>query len=316
MRKIEIYPSVDDVKILEWLSKKSAPHLSRAVIHANRKRIHAAYLRYECDFGSPKKMTERKLGLSTVGVVFREKYRSGSKTGHLKFLAVLRHENKCVCCPFCGGATLGTVDHYLPKEIEGFGHFAIFSKNLVPMCYSCQRIKGSYTPESSRRRIIHPYFDSLCGIAELEILPILGQDLSTSPTFAFRVRSLKRRAKDAPLIRTFESHVRLMRLKDRPDLRKELRCVWQGLLKSTVTCLRTGGSVEIHIRQKLQDARSELRVDDDPALVEVKFEVTLLKSILLSKNVMNWIESFAVEQVQLELPPKLVPRVISRRRGR
>lgn len=68
-------------------------------------------------------------------------------------------ERKLQFCPSCGeeGAP-NTLDHYLPKQ--AFPHFAVTPANLIPMCDTCQLIKGAATLDDDGNRIfLHPYYD-------------------------------------------------------------------------------------------------------------------------------------------------------------
>lgn len=77
------------------------------------------------------------------------------------------------CCPVCGSPSIGTLDHYLPKE--DYPEFSVLASNLVPACGLCnsgakgRTVKGSSSPE----RFIHPYFDRWAeeAVWQVEITP-------------------------------------------------------------------------------------------------------------------------------------------------
>lgn len=61
-------------------------------------------------------------------------------------------------CPFCGIGEPRTLDHYLPKE--DFPEFSILSKNLIPICGTCNSsYKGIQWIENGNRLFIHTYYD-------------------------------------------------------------------------------------------------------------------------------------------------------------
>lgn len=44
-------------------------------------------------------------------------------------------------CPLCQLESVSELDHYLPKSI--FPEFSIYHKNLVPICHTCNNLKGT-----------------------------------------------------------------------------------------------------------------------------------------------------------------------------
>lgn len=60
-------------------------------------------------------------------------------------------------CPMCGQRTVGTLDHYLPKET--FWTLAITPDNLLPACRDCNFVKRAIVPETEAMQSFHPYFD-------------------------------------------------------------------------------------------------------------------------------------------------------------
>ncbi len=75
-----------------------------------------------------------------------------------KFLRKQLRENKMLKCFYCNKGNLklrttkkgeqATVDHYIPKSIGGDQFSA---SNFVVCCHSCNRAKGSKTPEEFLR---------------------------------------------------------------------------------------------------------------------------------------------------------------------
>lgn len=64
-------------------------------------------------------------------------------------------------CPFCGLSEASTLDHYLPKELHP--QFAIYSRNLIPCCASCNTKKNQLVVDEDTdiRLFLHPYFDQV-----------------------------------------------------------------------------------------------------------------------------------------------------------
>jgi hypothetical protein len=60
-------------------------------------------------------------------------------------------------CPMCGQRTVGTLDHYLPKET--YWTLAITPDNLVPACRDCNFVKRAKVPNNAVTQSFHPYFD-------------------------------------------------------------------------------------------------------------------------------------------------------------
>ena len=62
-------------------------------------------------------------------------------------------------CPICGISPPNELDHYLPKSI--FQPLAIYPRNLIPMCTSCNRKKGNAVSDAPENRLVHVYLDQL-----------------------------------------------------------------------------------------------------------------------------------------------------------
>jgi len=79
------------------------------------------------------------------------------KASARKFYDKLRVAAENNICPFCGQRTVTTLDHYLPQS--KYLKFVVTPINLVPACADCNKIKLSKVPESSKKQVLHPYFD-------------------------------------------------------------------------------------------------------------------------------------------------------------
>ena len=64
-------------------------------------------------------------------------------------------------CPSCGISETSELDHYLPKEYHP--QFAILSRNLVPVCSTCNRNKAQkvLVGGTNVRCFLHLYFDNI-----------------------------------------------------------------------------------------------------------------------------------------------------------
>lgn len=61
-------------------------------------------------------------------------------------------------CPVCGFGSVSTLDHFLPKT--SCPAYSVHPLNLIPCCYDCNKIKGSFSPETEEELLLCPYFDS------------------------------------------------------------------------------------------------------------------------------------------------------------
>lgn len=62
-------------------------------------------------------------------------------------------------CPYCRLEVPTTLDHFLPKSRHQL--FASFAPNLVPMCSTCNTLKGTKGSAVARQFFTHAYFDEL-----------------------------------------------------------------------------------------------------------------------------------------------------------
>ena len=75
--------------------------------------------------------------------------------------AILMEPLSVAKCPLCSVGEPSTLDHYVPKSQHP--EFAVFSKNLVPCCSTCNNHKGELFVEngSDIRLFLHPYYDAI-----------------------------------------------------------------------------------------------------------------------------------------------------------
>lgn len=74
-------------------------------------------------------------------------------------------------CLSCGIGDTDQIDHFLPKE--HFPEFSILHKNLVPICGTCNEIKGDNIP-GAVKNYMHPMFD------ELPVVPFFAVSINYS----------------------------------------------------------------------------------------------------------------------------------------
>jgi hypothetical protein len=60
-------------------------------------------------------------------------------------------------CPLCGHRRVGSLDHYLPKQL--FPLLSVTPANLVPACNECNKAKLAAAPATADDQTLHPYFD-------------------------------------------------------------------------------------------------------------------------------------------------------------
>lgn len=89
-------------------------------------------------------------------MALRSAYRSKSRSAGLDWIRKVRSQGRLDFCPLCGGPGARTVDHHLPQAV--FPEFAIFSRNLLPSCSSCNAKRGAANG-SGGLTTYHPYFD-------------------------------------------------------------------------------------------------------------------------------------------------------------
>lgn len=100
------------------------------------------------------------VGLKPIGIPeitadwIRKKYKSAPKSLHLDWITSARNDHDLVICPMCGGTSVATLDHVLPKA--NYPEFSVLSFNLVPSCDGCQRRRSN---KGALYEFIHPYFD-------------------------------------------------------------------------------------------------------------------------------------------------------------
>lgn len=112
-------------------------------------------------------------------------------------------------CPFCSVSESSTLDHYVPKERRP--QFAVFSRNLVPCCGSCNiRKRDQMAQGSAARLFLHPYYDAVPSAKFVKVDVVIRED---ALVLAY---TLVRPAMMAEVMfEQMRSHFELLRLADR-----------------------------------------------------------------------------------------------------
>lgn len=155
--KVTNPPQVDDLGELQHLANRetlgSYPALMNSYIV-----IKNQYEEYEKHEGDPWKLNPIPLDNEHDKLSQKIKgHYNQPPQGSLDFIPKTRYKLPTLICLMCGGFGLGTLDHYLPKDI--YPEFSLLSKNLVPACNCNSLRKTAYRGTRSPQRVIHPYFD-------------------------------------------------------------------------------------------------------------------------------------------------------------
>ncbi|WP_370277466.1 HNH endonuclease [Pontibacterium sp.] len=130
---------------------------TRANLLSIKKKIQYYYNHYNSHNKNIHKIKPRKLCTSEKNTMI-DVYESYESKAIVDFRDTLfDHISKC---PYCGLNETVHLDHYLPKS--EFAEYSLFTKNLIPCCYSCNSTykKTSYE-ENGSRVYFHPYIDSI-----------------------------------------------------------------------------------------------------------------------------------------------------------
>ena len=110
-----------------------------------------------------------------------------------------KHDSRCI---YCGIGEFEEIDHFLPKE--HFPEFSILFKNLIPICGSCNKIKGQKIP-GENIDFLHLTYD---------ILP-LEEYLNLDITFNNKIPILNFTVKNNYSGTLIENHINVLKLTSR-----------------------------------------------------------------------------------------------------
>lgn len=159
-------------------------------------------------------------------------------------------------CPFCNVGEATTLDHYLPKE--HWPIYAVFTRNLVPCCASCNTLKKVLVVDEAERvrAFLHPYFDVIPAQRFLALNAVLHPNTLSLTYTVFRPGGV-----DEPTFRHLRSHFNKLKLAKRHRLRS------LSHLKDRLPALRrwfaTGGQAQVsaELAQEANDLSASLGVN-------------------------------------------------------
>jgi len=119
----------------------------------------------ECKGRPNEGLTPSKLG-DTLTNALQSAYNQVQKGQRLQFL---RDNLKLAAkrCPFCGIGPVTDLDHHLPRSI--YKALAIYSRNLIPSCGTCNNKKRAAVGEVPEQQFIHAYFEDIPNESFLQV---------------------------------------------------------------------------------------------------------------------------------------------------
>jgi hypothetical protein len=116
---------------------------------AERAEVQALYTLYDVQLGRPRPDLAGPLIGNALKDVIRDAYELTQKKRRLKHI---RSDLMVAAdrCPYCGITAVSDLDHHLPKA--HYRALAIYTRNLVPACHECNKIKNAAPPS------LHAYF--------------------------------------------------------------------------------------------------------------------------------------------------------------
>lgn len=110
-------------------------------------------------------------------------------------------------CPYCAVSASGTLDHYLPKD--DYPIYAVFSRNLVPSCGSCNTNKRKLVLDGATgvRAFFNPYYDPIPAVRFVDVSATLH-----NKTLALSFRVVRPTGFSAQDFAQVQSHFRTLKL--------------------------------------------------------------------------------------------------------
>lgn len=146
---------IDDIS--QIVNEKYNP--AKTTLVGIRTRILDRYAKY-IDLESKGRITPVAFSLDEKNALL-SLYSSKTKTAKLITDGVLGmvNPNHSDSCLYCGIGEIDQIDHYLPQE--HFPEYSILHKNLIPICGTCNEIKGSNIPGQNGKDYLHLIYDLL-----------------------------------------------------------------------------------------------------------------------------------------------------------
>lgn len=155
-------PALEDADRIDSLGKNGKHKLA---VSLRAEQIKARYVQYQQKQGNPWKIAEDG-SFNEVRLSLNHLYNFPPKG--FEFIGEMR---KAIdgACPVCGRDSLGTLDHYLPKQT--YSEFSFFAPNLVPACDRCNTVRKALVRGNVEdERPVHPYFDEFLNQRVITIL--------------------------------------------------------------------------------------------------------------------------------------------------
>lgn len=137
--------------------------------------VKALYSAYDANLGRPADSLKGEVLGAELREAIKNAYGEVQETGRLKDLRS-RLKLAPAHCPMCGFGPIQDLDHHLPKSI--YKPLAIYPRNLVPSCSTCNKKKYTVAAGESSKHFFHVYLESLPDeiffVADVALDPISG----------------------------------------------------------------------------------------------------------------------------------------------
>lgn len=160
-------------------------------------------------------------------------YRFTQKNGRLSNIRETL-KNGIEQCPICGISAPDELDHYLPKS--EFPTLAIYVRNLVPICSTCNKKKSAIWSETGN--FFHPYFDILPDVQFLEATATIENN---GLIIEFQVNS--NIGLDTQILAKLQTQLTILSLNDRYS--KELNIYLAGQAISLLSNYESQGTIGV-----------------------------------------------------------------------
>jgi 5-methylcytosine-specific restriction endonuclease McrA len=148
-------------------------------------------------------------------------------------------------CQYCLLSEWDALDHYVPKE--QFPEFSILSRNLVPCCGKCNRLKGDDWPARGDPRILNLYYDDFPD--EQYLVATIDMAADGIPTISFTLRRPARVTLSK--FRRLQSHFERLELLQR-YIDASVTAVGEYRRTLAAHGFRTGAEVAAHLQEEAE----------------------------------------------------------------
>ncbi len=129
-----------------------------AITEEEKHSVTTLYDRYDEKLGCPcpeLHATELSQNLSEAVYAGYGEVRDGGRLQNLRSRLMLAAPR----CPYCGFGAITDLDHHLPRST--YKCLAIYSRNLVPVCHTCNNKKRAVAGADANNQFLHAYFEDL-----------------------------------------------------------------------------------------------------------------------------------------------------------